>query len=1091
MLKKGLLGLSLVGVAAFSFQNCTRLTVSSQVLASAGTSYCVGRESEAACKLSAPAPVCRFNGQTLATGTFVTAYLNSAAPSCTFQTRTCQAGALSGSYDFASCQSPGTDQMACLFNGVTVASGSSVVAYLNSNGTCTSQNRVCANGVLSGSYAYGSCSDSAPASCLFNGVTINHGQSVFAYLTSTSRSGQSCDQQIRTCYNGALSGTGDYASCTKDEAACQLDGRTIPSGGSVIAYDVSRVAYGSTCEGKTRTCTNGVLSGTSPYGSCAVDQPASCLINGKTVVSGSAINLYVSASVPSDQLCQVELRQCQNGSLSGSATFESCTVQPPPWMEKPAFHSYYYAPKIIREMVSAGVDTFSVDTNLFGDDSGLSGGPVAPAGGVWDFSALKNIIQQIKNEKPKARFILRVYAGAPDWWKVQLPDELDQYADGCREMDTKLNSQGQCVRADGNLPNSQQQIRHISRGSPLMMSYWVAGLSQLQSALSGIQALDQVDSVVITGLSSQEWIAWDSNFTSSAVRPMIYGTGYRQRYQQWHAQRYGIALDVPSEAEFENYKNPLGSSAFVDLASSANVVHYFQYRNELTPKIIGELAKNVKTYFPSAKIGAIYGYMNEMGGEPSFGHNGLRTLLDSPDIDFINPMSSYQDRVLKGADFERQPVTSLAVNGKQILNDLDQGTHVSKENYDGNCAVYGGSGDPHLLEVYRVNCNSGDPGSLYNYALTTLGFRTDPATNLLIPPSLFDDISNFRRYLGYALARNIKFNFLSLHNDTTAGAERSYLSENTLLSSVVPQIVQVKKASTKFNLNSAAEVLVISDEDSNNFVRHWAITPYMPDRSMDIGGINYHALATSRIGLNKMGAPYDHILLSDLPRIDVTKYKLIIFLNSWSVDSNTRALITQKLQNNNRVLVWNHGSGLFQNGVRDLQNISSLVGMNIVNGASIKNPSIAINPAIYPLFTKAFVVSPKYPADCCDLLYAADGNAAALGTYEGTNFTSMAIRHFGTWKSIWAATLTLPGDVWRDIARSAGVHIYNEATEPFYANQSYLTVVANSGGGRVLSFKSPVNLYEGVGNSLLATKVMQYSFSVSEGGVYLFRKETP
>lgn len=204
------------------------------------------------------------------------------------------------------------------------------------------------------------------------------------------------------------------------------------------------------------------------------------------------------------------------------------------------------------------------------------------------------------------------------------------------------------------------------------MDHWKLGLQQLKNYLVTQGYDSRVIGLTLTGQSSQEWISWDANFTAySNIRPMVYGKAHREAYAQWHLQRYGSALEVPSEAEFEflNFKNP-ASSAFVDLNYSANVVHYFQFRNELTANTINVLAAEAKKIFTKAKVGVIYGYMNEMGGDPSFGHNGLGILVHSKAIDFINPMSSYHDRVVKGADFERQPITSLGLNGKLILNDL-------------------------------------------------------------------------------------------------------------------------------------------------------------------------------------------------------------------------------------------------------------------------------------------------------------------------------------------------------------------------------------------------------------------------------------
>lgn len=51
---------------------------------------------------------------------------------------------------------------------------------------------------------------------------------------------------------------------------CTFLGNTVLHGASVLAYLSSSVAYGSTCKSESRVCDNGALSGTYTYASCTV-----------------------------------------------------------------------------------------------------------------------------------------------------------------------------------------------------------------------------------------------------------------------------------------------------------------------------------------------------------------------------------------------------------------------------------------------------------------------------------------------------------------------------------------------------------------------------------------------------------------------------------------------------------------------------------------------------------------------------------------------------------------------------------------------------------------------------------------------------
>jgi hypothetical protein len=103
----------------------------------------------------------------------------------------------------------------CMFDGQPVADNPSSTAYQNSSAPhgskCSSESPTCVNGALSGSFAFVSCAEDAPAACLFNGQTIAHGEDVTAWKKATSP--PACQSQTRTCSDGVLSGEFQYSSC--------------------------------------------------------------------------------------------------------------------------------------------------------------------------------------------------------------------------------------------------------------------------------------------------------------------------------------------------------------------------------------------------------------------------------------------------------------------------------------------------------------------------------------------------------------------------------------------------------------------------------------------------------------------------------------------------------------------------------------------------------------------------------------------------------------------------------------------------------------------------------------------------------------
>ena len=285
----------------------------------------------ASCAVDQPAS-CLFNGKTLAHGESVDAFANSTVAygnQCVSEKRVCNNGVLSGSSQFASCA---VDQPAsCLYNGKTIEHGTIVKAFSSSSvkfgQLCQSEDRTCQNGVLSGSFQFEACEVGQPAACIFNGQTVAHGQVVKAFQNSSVVFGGSCIQEDRVCTDGQLSGSFQFASCAVDQpASCLFNGQTVAHGQVVKAFASSAVAYGSSCQSEDRTCQNGVLSGSNKFASCEVDKPASCLFNGQTVAHGQVVKAFASSAVAYGSSCQSEDRTCQNGVLSGSYKSESCVV---------------------------------------------------------------------------------------------------------------------------------------------------------------------------------------------------------------------------------------------------------------------------------------------------------------------------------------------------------------------------------------------------------------------------------------------------------------------------------------------------------------------------------------------------------------------------------------------------------------------------------------------------------------------------------------------------------------------------------------------------------------------------------------------
>jgi hypothetical protein len=166
----------------------------------------------------------------------ITAYQSSVVPygtGCVAQNRVCNNGNLSGSYMAMSCSS-GTPAACSLPWGGSIAHGQTVTAYQTNvvmpGGSCApyAETRSCDNGALSGSYQYSACSVQPTSCALPWDGSLNNGGAVAAYAAQTVPYGSSCLAETRACTNGALSGSFPYGSCSVQEAtaSCVLYNNT-------------------------------------------------------------------------------------------------------------------------------------------------------------------------------------------------------------------------------------------------------------------------------------------------------------------------------------------------------------------------------------------------------------------------------------------------------------------------------------------------------------------------------------------------------------------------------------------------------------------------------------------------------------------------------------------------------------------------------------------------------------------------------------------------------------------------------------------------------------------------------------------------
>ena len=227
----------------------------------------------------------------------------------------------------------------CILSDDTVIShGNQFVGFESSavpyGQKCNSRIQTCQDGVISDNYSYSTCNVGASTSCILDGEIVESGDNIIAYSSETIQYSGQCStiSEVRSCNNGILSGSYPYTSCEPLNANdCYFDGidsdLTVNNGGSVVVYSTNLAPYLSQCSDylESRTCNNGVLSGSYQYASCTVDGPASCTLNGLTASDNTSATFYLNSISELPTRCKSEQRYCRNGIFeTGSYQNVSC-----------------------------------------------------------------------------------------------------------------------------------------------------------------------------------------------------------------------------------------------------------------------------------------------------------------------------------------------------------------------------------------------------------------------------------------------------------------------------------------------------------------------------------------------------------------------------------------------------------------------------------------------------------------------------------------------------------------------------------------------------------------------------------------------
>lgn len=289
----------------------------------------------------------------------------------------------------------------------------------------------------------------------------------------------------------------------------------------------------------------------------------------------------------------------------------------------------------------------------------------------------------------------------------------------------------------------------------------------------------------------------------------------------------------------------------------------------------------------------------------------------------------------------------------------------------------------------------------------------------------------------------------------------------------------VKASQRDFANNEApiAQVAVFTDEYSLDSINH------LNTRA------NRNAISQQIIEMKSSGVPFHTYLQNDLADAKLPDYKLYVFLNPYHLEPQVWQAM-QKLRRDGKTLAFMHAPGIMNGSLLEAPTTAGRIAK--VTGIAVEEngeQSLGLLPAGASPFSDNGIVS--FSSMKAPSFTVTDNLATTYANYKENGKAAVALRDFGTWKSLFFGGMGMDAVFFNALARQAGAWVAAPAGNAVFASQNFLTIHAMHDGEKTIQLLRPSKVTDLANNTVVSQNTPTLTLPMKRGETRWFSLEKP